>query len=459
MAKRLRWLMGSKAVLLVLQHTYGKLTLPGAWVFQKDCKKSHVWAVNHVFVALAVHNSAFAALASRLVEWLCSFLLAACALDVLRKLCVAAPTEVLQAILRGWHWIRAQNLPQHLAHLGFLPSGWSLLRDLLPQQEGQAMQKVHELICWWRVGNRISRRHSLAAELNGRFADDAEVPTDAELNFLHSEGFMLRKQEFERDESTFVVPSKAPDEVVSGWSVNPRVCMPKTVRTRNRRLIVANLLSKSELSQKDCLAVYWASKDLAALTKKVVTAWAAPLGKPAVAVLEFQPASRPVGQVCAVAGCGTVCGERALRSGAFVGLCEGHLAEQCVGDQSANVSWSADRHCTGCWSAVTTSDSWLLSSGHRTCRRCAAAVEAELHRVVNDPALQRLACGCLLQHPLHFSLDGHACCPGCRKRLVNAMSSARRMVVRLAMLWLKACHQLWPRIVGTARGVHLSLGR
>ena len=150
------------------------------------------------------------------------------------------------------------------------------------------MQKAHELICWWQVGNRVSRRHSLTVELNGHFADDAEAPTNAELRFLHSEGFMLSKKEFEQDESTFVVPGRAPDEVVSGWSVNPRVCMPMTVRTHNKHLIVANLLSKSELSQKDRPAVYWASKDLAELTKKEVRAWAALLSKPTAAVLEFQ---------------------------------------------------------------------------------------------------------------------------------------------------------------------------
>ena len=145
--------MGNDAVLLVLQHTGGKLILPGAWVFQRDCKKLHVRAVRHASVTLAVHNLAFAALASCLVEQLRLFLLAACAPDMLRKLCVAALTEALQAVLRSRHWIRAQNLPQRLAHLGFLPSGWSLLRDLLPRRAGRAMQKVHELICWWQVGN------------------------------------------------------------------------------------------------------------------------------------------------------------------------------------------------------------------------------------------------------------------------------------------------------------------
>ena len=128
-------------------------------------------------------------------------------------------------------------------------------------------------------------------ELHRCFVDDAEAPTDAELRFLCSEGLMLGKKEFERDESTFVVPSRAPDEVVSGWSVNLRVCMPTTVRMCNKHLIVANLLSKSELSQKDCPAVYWAGKDLAELMKKEVRAWAALLSKPTTAALEFQPTS------------------------------------------------------------------------------------------------------------------------------------------------------------------------
>ena len=79
----------------------------------------------------------------------------------------------------------------------------------------------------------VTRRHSLAAELNERFVDDAETPTDDELSFLCSEGFMLRKRGTEHNESTYMVPGKAPDEVVSSWSVNLRVCMPSTVRTHN----------------------------------------------------------------------------------------------------------------------------------------------------------------------------------------------------------------------------------
>ena len=150
---------------------------------------------------------------------------------------------------------------------------------------------------------------------------------------------------------------------------------------------------------------------------------------------------------------------RALRGGSFVGLCDAHLPEQRVGGSTEGVSWSADGRCIGCWSVVDAPDSWLLSSGHCTCQGCAAAVAAELRRVVDDPALHCLACDCLLQRPLHLGLDGRARCPDCRKRLVSATTSARRTVLRLVQLWLKACSRSCPRIVGAAWGVYLPLGR
>ena len=46
-----------------------------------------------------------------------------------------------------------------------------------------------------------------------------------ELSLPRTEEFLLRKRVGEHDESTYMVPGKAPDEMVSGWSVNLRVCM------------------------------------------------------------------------------------------------------------------------------------------------------------------------------------------------------------------------------------------
>ena len=53
------------------------------------------------------------------------------------------------------------------------------------------MQKAHELICWWHVSGRVTRRHLLAATLHASYADEADEPSAAGLRFLRSEGFML----------------------------------------------------------------------------------------------------------------------------------------------------------------------------------------------------------------------------------------------------------------------------
>lgn len=142
-----------------------------------------------------------------------------------------------------------------------------------------------------------------------------------------------------------------------------------------------------------------------------------------------------------------------------MGLCDAHLARQCISGSFEGATWSADGRCVSCWSEVDASDSWLLGSGHRVCQSCATTVAAELRRVEDNPALRCLACDCLLQRPLHLGLDGRARCPGCRKRLVSATTLTRRTVLRLILLWLKACSRLCPRIVGAARGVYLPLGR
>ena len=80
----------------------------------------------------------------------------------------------LRSILRGQHWIDGQGLPSwlplRLACFGFLPKGRSLIRDLLPRRKGRAMQKVHDLACWWRVGDRVVRRRGLAKKLKESYA-------------------------------------------------------------------------------------------------------------------------------------------------------------------------------------------------------------------------------------------------------------------------------------------------
>ena len=95
------------------------------------------------------------------------------------------------------------------------------------------------------------------------------------------------------------MPGKAPGEVVSGWSANPRLRMPGTVHTHNERLVVADPLSASELRQRDCTAAYCAGKGDAALAKRVVKGWAAPLRTATAVDLKLQPAHLLRAQLCA----------------------------------------------------------------------------------------------------------------------------------------------------------------
>ena len=124
--------------------------------------------------------------------------------------------------------------------------------------------------------------------------------------------------------------------------------------------------SLAELHQRDRPSVYWAGKDRAALTKAGVKSWVALLGKAAVVAFELQPAHLLGGQLCVAPGCSSACGQHALCGGSFVGLCDAHLAEQCIGGSFEGVTWSVNGCCVSCWSEVDASDSWLLSSSHCT---------------------------------------------------------------------------------------------
>ena len=169
------------------------------------------------------------------------------------------------------NWVSEQHRLVCLVCLGLLPAGWALVCDLQPRWKGRVMQKAHELICWWLVSNRITHRHSLAATIYAAtiyaatiYADEADEPSAAELHFLCSEEFMLAAKRSEPGECTHAVPGAAPDEVVSGWSVNLRLCMPGPVCTRNERLIVADPLSASELrQQRSCRGFLWGKAPLA----------------------------------------------------------------------------------------------------------------------------------------------------------------------------------------------------
>ena len=140
----------------------------------RKAKDPQVCSADCRFVGIVWHEPMLrSSLAAAVQDRLRSFLFAASssATRCSARVCALAPA--LRLLLSGRHWISEQRLPARLACLGFLPAGWALVRDLLPRQKGRAMQKAHELICWWRICDRITRRHSMAAKLHASYADEA----------------------------------------------------------------------------------------------------------------------------------------------------------------------------------------------------------------------------------------------------------------------------------------------
>ena len=68
-------------------------------------------------------------------------------------------------MLTGRHWLAGDAPTGQLALLGFLPRRWSYVRDLYSRRTGRAIQKAYELLCWWRLSDRVHRRRALAQEL------------------------------------------------------------------------------------------------------------------------------------------------------------------------------------------------------------------------------------------------------------------------------------------------------
>ena len=288
--KRLPKELGAKAVVTVLDSADRELVLPVAWTQQRTAKGAGTHLLKRLFVGMVRHGpvtdkQVVAAMGAQLR----AFLHAATPAELHGSAPVKRLSPRLRSILRGQHWIDRQGLPSRLACFGFLPKGWSLIRALLPRRKGRAMQKAHELACWWRVGDRVVRRHGLAEKLKESYADSADEPSDAELRFVRSEGFMLPARDFEPTESTHAVPGMAADEVVSSWSKNLNLPMPPAIHTRNERLIVEKPLSAMELRQRDRPATFHICKGKLAPTKAIAHNWASPLGKRAQVTFEMKP--------------------------------------------------------------------------------------------------------------------------------------------------------------------------
>ena len=87
-------------------------------------------------------------------------------------------------MLTGRHWLAGDEAAGQLALLGFLPRSWACTRDLYSRRSGGALQKAYELLRWWRLSDRASRRHTLALELEAELDEDAVAELDPDAHAL-----------------------------------------------------------------------------------------------------------------------------------------------------------------------------------------------------------------------------------------------------------------------------------
>ena len=79
-------------------------------------------------------------------------------------------------------------------------------------------------------------------------------------------------------------------------------------------------------------------------------------------------------------------------------ICADHLWECRIGVK--------DGFCASCLAPVEGVETWILSSGHRTCATCAEAESRTLSTPLKDPVSSCLSCSRALHRPYKFGLDG-----------------------------------------------------
>ena len=138
--------------------------------------------------------------------------------------------------------------------MGFLPRSWAYIRDMYSRRSGRALQKACELLCWWRLSDRVSRRRTPALELDAELDKhaDAEVePDEHELVFLRSEHLCQLPGSSVPALCTRKVAGLAPGEIESGWTKHAHCAMPPAMRTCNVRAMLKEPLTQKELVHRD----------------------------------------------------------------------------------------------------------------------------------------------------------------------------------------------------------------
>ena len=158
--------------------------------------------------------------------------------------------------LTGRHWLAGSGVANQLTLLGFLPRCWTYTRDLYSRRAGRALQKAYELLCWWRLSDRVHRRRTLALEIEAELGVDALEDLDPDTHtfaLLRSERLGKGLTAPTATVRTRCVTGLASDEIESGWSKSTHLAMPPVMRNSNVRTLLKDPLSQKELASRSCL--------------------------------------------------------------------------------------------------------------------------------------------------------------------------------------------------------------
>jgi hypothetical protein len=241
-------------------HADDYLILPAAWDTALTAKQGGLWHARRMCACVVSHGQRVPVDALvELAQGVRAFFDAATPASTLgvRAAEVSSLPSGVARVLAGRHWLTDDGAAGQLALLGFLPSHWSYTRDLYSRRTGRSVQKAYELLCWWRLSDRIHRRRALALELEAVLDEDALAELDLdvhEIALLRSERLGKASEAPSSVSCTRRVTGLASDEIESGWSKHAHSSMPPPMRNSNVRVMLQDPLSRKELASRDRLA-------------------------------------------------------------------------------------------------------------------------------------------------------------------------------------------------------------
>ena len=424
----------------------GDLVLPAAWDMALTAKQTGLHRARRMHAYVVLHGQhALVDVLAKLAEGARALFYAATPVSTLGTRAAELPLLLSSVahVLTGRHWLAGDGVAGQLALLGFLPRHWSYTRDLYSRRAGRALKKAYELLCWWRLSDRVHRRRALALKLNAELDADAlaELDLDAHaLALLRSECLGKMSELSFSVSCTRRVVGLASDEIESGWSKHMHLPMPPPMRNLNVRAMLQDPLSQKGLAVRDRSAPLRLVSTTLVPAEMRLRSWLLRVRDPRDLSYDVWRGSAGPPVLCQVHECAHGACLTRLRAGT-ASVCAEHLWECRIGSRSAALSAG---FCAGCLVPVDGLDTWILSSGHCVCATCAEAEGRELSTPLSSPVSTCISCSRALHRPYKFGLDGQPHCSTCCSTLLSSGGLFEDMVARLVLVWLDLCHSRWP---------------